>query len=51
MTKRMKEWLARENLIHERKFCFTEGVSTVDDLLDMRREVEECREKYVVGSF
>lgn len=31
------------------QFGFTKGVGTVNALLNMRREVQECREKYVVG--
>lgn len=51
VTRRMKEWLVRENPMHVEQFGFTKVVSTFDALLDMRREVQECREKYVVGLF
>lgn len=37
--------------MHLGQFGFTKGVGTVDALLDMRREVQECREKYVVKLF
>lgn len=51
VVKRIREWLERENRTSRAQFGFTEGVGTVDALLEMRREVEECREKYVVGLF
>lgn len=51
VTWRIKEWLVRENLMHVGQFGFTKGVGTVDALLDMRREVQECRKKYVVKLF
>lgn len=51
VVKRMKEWMAREDRLDRGQFGFTEGVGTVDALLEMRREVEECERKYVVGLF
>ncbi|KAG8248076.1 hypothetical protein J6590_108601 [Homalodisca vitripennis] len=47
----MKDWMERENRTNAAQYGFTEGVGTVDALLDMRREVEESEEKYVVGLF
>lgn len=51
VVKRMKEWMEREGLLNRGQFGFTEGVGTVDALLEMRREVEESREKYMIGLF
>lgn len=51
IVKRLKEWMYREGRINRAQYGFTEGVGTVDALLEMRREVEVSQEKYVVGLF
>lgn len=51
IVRRMKQWMEREGRVNRAQYGFTEGVGTLDALLDMRREVEESEEKYVVGLF
>lgn len=51
VVRRMTRWMARENRANAGQYGFTEGVGTVDALLDMRRDVEDCEQKYVAGLF
>lgn len=48
---RLKKWMEKEGRLNTSQYGFTEGVGTIDALLDMKREVEQCPEKYVVGVF
>jgi len=40
MVRRMKQWMEREGRVNRAQYGFTEGVGTLDALLDMRSEVE-----------
>lgn len=51
IAKRMQDWMSRENRTNRGQFGFTEGVGTLDALLQMKKEVEDSEEKYVVGLF
>lgn len=51
LVKRLKEWMDRVGRTNACQYGFTEGVGTVDALIDMKKEVETCEEKYVAGLF
>lgn len=51
VVKRMRDWMDREERLDRGQFGFTEGVGTLDALLEMKRDVEESPQKYVAGLF
>lgn len=46
---RVKRWLNEEGLLSDRQFGFREGRGTIDALMEVKRDVEESEEKYVLA--